>query len=415
MTRFYTMTLARTLSKVAAALFGLTLSTASHAAWDMLPVVELSATHEDNLRLLPDNLPLDGGDGAMTLDARLRAAFAGERGSLFLEPRARADQYSKEENDDLNGTDTFFRVRGDRDWSQASLTFAFDYDQQDIKDAEVTDAFPDDPNIDAPPDPDTGLLIIDEDRKRLFMQPALDVQISERSSLVFVADVLDVSYTGAEFEGRVDFTDTEVAAGILRQVDDRNQVSARLIAGEYSADLNENVTDTFGVKGTFERTLSRDWNFNLEAGVSRSEYSFLNEQFEPVQNADTSFTYLIGFRQRTERNTINIDLSRETDPNSGGFLTLRDELHIYVSRAMTERLRGEVGLRGYASKTLDDVIENDERDYVRLDLGIEWAINQQLYLNAGYAFTKQQFQSEATDASSNLFYVGLVYRGRANQ
>ena len=414
MTRNYAK-LSHTPSQIAAALFGLTLSTASHAAWDMLPVVELSATHEDNLRLLPDNLPLDGGADSMTLDARFRAAFAGERGSLFVEPRARVDQYSGDVNEDLNGTDTFLRARGNHDWSQAELGFAFDYDQQDIKDAEVTDAFPDDPDIEDPTDPDTGLLIIDEDRKRLFIQPTLDVQISERSSLVFVGEVLDVSYTGAEFDGRVDFRDTELSAGILRQVDDRNEVSARLVTSEYAAELNDNVTKTFGVEGTFARTLSRDWNFNLEAGVSRSEYSFLNQQFEPVDNADTSFTYVIGFRQRTERNTINIDLSRETDPNSGGFLTLRDELHVYLSRAMTERLRGEVGLRGYASKTLDDVIANDERDYFRLDLGIEWAINQQLYLNGGYAFTKQQFEEEFTDASSNLFYIGLVYRGRADQ
>ncbi len=123
----------------------------------------------------------------MTLDGRFRAAFAGERGNLFLEPRVRGEQYSGAENEDLNGTDTFFRARGDHEWAQASLEFALDYDQQDIKDAEVTDAFPDDPDIDDPTDPDTGLLIIDEDRKRLFVAPSLEVQISERSSLVFAS------------------------------------------------------------------------------------------------------------------------------------------------------------------------------------------------------------------------------------
>ena len=409
------MHLARTFSKTAAALFGLALATTSHAAWDTIPQVELSASHDDNLRLLPDDVPLDGGDDSMTLDARFRAAFAGERGNIFFEPRVRAEQYSGAENDDLNGTDTFLRARGDHRWSEASLDFALDYDQQDIKDAEVTDAFPDDPDIDDPIDPDTGLLIIDEDRKRLIVSPSLDVQISERSSLVFASELLDVSYTGAEFEGRVDFTDTEFSAGILRRVDDRNEVSARLLGSEYVANLNDNVTTTFGVEGTFERALSRGWTFDLQAGVSRSDYSFLNEQLEPVDNADTSFTYLLGFRQRTERNTINVDMSRETSPNSGGFLTLRDELRVYVSRAMTQRLRGEIGIRGYTSQTLDDVVANDERDYWRMDLAMEWAITEQVFLNGGYAFTKQQFAEESTDASSNLVYVGLFYRGRAGQ
>ena len=409
------MHLARMLSKTAAAFFGFALATASHAAWDTIPQIELSANHDDNLRLLPDDLPLDGGDDSMTLDGRFRAAFAGERGSLFVEPRVRAEQYSATQNDDLNGTDTFFRMRGDHEWTQASLEFALDYDQQDIKDAEVTDAFPDDPDIEDPTDPDTGLLVIDEDRKRLYVGPSLAVQVSERSSLVFAGQVLDVSYTGADFEGRVDFTDTEVSAGILRRVDDRNEVSARLISSEYVADLNENVTTTFGVEGTFDRSLSRDWSFNLQAGVSRSDYSFLNDQLQTVDNADTSFTYQLGFRQRTERNTINIDLARDTSPNSGGFLTLRDELHIYVSRAMTQRLRGEIGLRVYGSETLDDVVANDERDYWRMDMGMEWSINEQLFLNGGYAFTMQEFAEESTDASSNQVWLGLVYRGRARQ
>jgi hypothetical protein len=409
------MHLARTLSKTAAAFFGFALATASHAAWDIIPQVELSASHDDNLRLLPDDLPLDGGDGAMSLDGRFRAAFAGERGNLFLEPRVRAEQYSDTLNETLNGTDTFFRIRGDHAWTQARLEFALDYDQQDIKDAEVTDAFPDDPDIDDPIDPDTGLLLIDEDRKYLYVGPSLDVQISDRSSLVFASHVLDVSYTGAELDARADFTDTEVSAGIFRQVDDRNEVSARIIGSEYVANLNENVTTTFGVEGTFARSLVRDWSFYLQAGVSRSDYSFLNERLEPVDNADTSFTYNLGFRQRTERNTINIDLARDTSPNSNGFLTLRDELHIYVSRAMTQRVRGEIGLRGYTSETLDDVVANDERDYWRMELAMEWAMSEQLFLNGGFAFTKQQLAEESEDASSNLVWVGLVYRGRAPQ
>ena len=59
------MHLARTLSKTAAALVGLAVATTSHAAWDLLPQIELSATHDDNLRLLPDDLPLDIGGSAM--------------------------------------------------------------------------------------------------------------------------------------------------------------------------------------------------------------------------------------------------------------------------------------------------------------------------------------------------------------
>ncbi len=213
----------------------------------------------------------------------------------------------------------------------------------------------------------------------------------------------------------MDFQDTEASAGILRRVDDRNEVSARLVGSEFVSKFNDNVTTTFGVEGTFVRALVRDWSFYLQAGVSRSDYSFLNDQLQRIENADTSFTYSLTFQQRTERNTINIDLAQDTSPNSSGFLTLRKDFSIYVSRAMTQRLRGEIGLRSSASKTLDDVIANDERDYVRLDLGMEWAVRERLFLNGGFGFTTQQFAQESTDASSNSVYLGIVWRGRSDQ
>jgi hypothetical protein len=158
--------------------------------------------------------------------------------------------------------------------------------------------------------------------------------------------------------------------------------------------------------------LTRDWAFNLSAGVSRSDYSFVNSQLQLIENADVSFTYLISLRQRSVRNTINIDLSRETSPNSNGFLTLRDQLRVYFSRAMTERLRGDIGVRGYVTSTLDDVVTGDNRDYLRVDLSLEWAMTRQLYISGGYSFSQQQLDEVGdADATSNVFYIGLAFRG----
>jgi hypothetical protein len=408
-----TMIAPRLLAKTVAALLGIALGTTSHAAWETVPAIELSALSDDNLRLLPNDAGVDTSAEAMSLDARLRATATGQRGYVFVEPRVRADQYSGDQNETLNGTDTFVRARGGREWTKVALDFFADYDRQDIRDAEVTDAVPDDPNFDDPVDPDTGLVVFDEDRIRTILSPSLDIRISDRSSLVFATERIDVSYTGEEFEGRVDFESTEVSAGVLRRVDARNEVSARLVAAEYVAGFNANETKTFGVEGGFARELNRDWVFNLTAGVSRSDYEFVNERLEEINNADTSFTYSIGLRQRGERNTINIDLGRETSPNSGGFLTLRDELHVYWSRAMTQRLRSELGVRGYMSKTLDDVVVDDERDYLRVDLGMEWAMTAQLFLNGGYSFTSQKFAQDSDEGTSNSVYVGFAYRGRS--
>lgn len=409
------MTPMRTLSTAVLALTGSALTTAAHAAWEAVPILDVVAVTEDNVRLLPTEIPGSSSADSTSVDARLRATATGERGSVFIEPRARSDHYGGTQNEDLNGLDRFLRARGRYDWERVAIGFFADYDRQDIKDAEFTEAVPDDPNVADPIDPDTGATIVDEDRQRIILRPSLDFKLSERTSLVLESQILDVSYTGPEVESRVDFQDTQVAAGIVRRVDARNEVAARLIASDYVADFNSNETKTFGVEGTFQRPLARDWTFNLGAGVRRSDYTFLNDRFETVDNADTSFTYLIGFRQRGERNTINVDLGRETAPNSGGFLTLRDQVRVYLSRAMSQRLRGEVGVRYYTTKTLDDVVEDDDRDYRRVDLLIEWAMTETMYLSGGYAFTSQKFADDFDDATSNTLFVGFSFRGRSRQ
>lgn len=387
----------------------------TQAAWELAPALELTAITDDNVRLVPEVSPLSGGAESMSLDTRLRATSTGQRGSLFLEPRLRMDQYTGEDHKDLDGLDRFLRMRAGYNWTQVAFNFFADYDRQDLKDAELTEALPDDPNFGDPLDPDTGLVITDEDRIRTLLRPSLDIRLSDRSSLIFESDVLDVSYTGEAAQGRVDFTDTRFATGIRRQVDARNEVTARLIASEFAADAINNETRTFGVQGNFNRELTRDWAFSLAAGVNRSDYEFVNPQLEPVENADTSFTYLIGLRQRTDRNSLNIDLSREASPNSSGFLSLRDQLRVYVGRAFTQRLRGDLGVRAHTTKTLDDVVDDDDRDYLRVDLGVEYAMTEQLFINGGYVFTSQRFGDSVDDASSNQVFVGFGYRARTRQ
>ena len=162
-------------------------------------------------------------------------------------------------------------------------------------------------------------------------------------------------------------------------------------SSRYEADFNENETDTVGVEGIFRRPLVRGaWSFELTTGVSRSDFTYLNSQDQLVDNADTSFTYGVRFRQRTDRNSINIDVLRQTNPNAGGYLYLRDEIRVYMRRSMTERLTGGIGLRAYSSETLDDFAQSDERDYARLELQMEWAIAPRVFLSGGYAFTSQE-------------------------
>jgi hypothetical protein len=391
------------------------LGTAADADWEVVPEAAIVALTDDNIRLLPESAGLHT-SSAMSLDMKLRISTLGERGGFYFDPRVRIDEYADQADEDLNGTDTFLRTYGERSWERATLGFLFDYDLQDVRDAELADATPDDPNIDLPPDADTGIAVVDDERERRVFAPYAEITLSERSDLVLEAQIFEIAYENAQFARRMDFVDTQFAAGIVRRVDERNEVSARLVGGEYSADFNQNNTRTFGVLGAFSRPLSRNWTFGLTAGVSRSDYTFVDEQGQVVVNADTYFTPGLSFRQRPERNTINIDVSQEADPNSGGFLTVRDQLWVYLSRAMSERLTGEIGLRGYSSTSLDDVVADDDRDYFQLDLRLEWFMTERMSVSGTYTYTTQKVQDfSANDATSNAIYFAFGYRGLSSR
>ena len=209
----------------------------SYAAWEFVPELSLSAVTDDNLRLLPDVLPDLGNSGRTVLDARATLSSAGNRGGLYFQPRIRAESYSNSADATFDGTDTFMHLRGSHRWEQGELGFRTDYDQQDVRDSELTEATPDDPDIDDPVEPDTGrLLFVNQDRERVGLSPYVDFQLSERSSLLLEAALWDVSYSGIELPGRSAYESQQFAAGIVRQVDARNELSARVLVSKYAAD-----------------------------------------------------------------------------------------------------------------------------------------------------------------------------------
>jgi hypothetical protein len=388
--------------------------TESYAAWDLVPELSITAGSDDNLRLLPDEAPDLGNSGMTMLDAQFTVSSTGNRGNVFFEPRIRAESYSNTADEVFDGQDAFAHLRGERRLQSGSLGFRVDFDRQDVKDAELTEATPEDPDVDTPIDPDTGrLLFVNQDRERLYVSPYAEFALSERSSVLLEAQLLGVTYSEIELSGRVDFENHLFAAGLVRRVDERNEVSARVVVQQYEADYNQNKTDTVGVEGRFSRPLARGaWSFELNTGVSRSDFTYLNSQDQLVDNADTSFTYGLRFRNRTDRNSFNIDVLRQTNPNAGGYLYLRDEIRVYMRRAMSERLTGGIGLRAYSSETLDDFAQSDERDYARLELEMEWAIAPRVFLSGGYAFTSQEFADvTAVKAESNSIFLGITYRG----
>lgn len=390
------------------------------ADWEAVSDVEMGVESNDNPRLgqrgdlLDPNVPDDHTSVRMYTDALVDLRNSGPRGNVYLRPRVRLDTYADEVDDDLQRDDIYLNSRASYDWTRTSAGLRANFARESILSAETPEAGivdPDDVITDPPIDTETGnLLLLNEHRSTALLAPFASFEISERSDVTLEATYLDVAYSGPQLPGRSDFTNTRLALGIGRSIDDRTRAEARLLAGTFEADFVGNQTDIVGVEGTFRRTLSESWSFFLSTGLQRSEFSFVDAIGNArIENASSDFTYALGFRKRAIQSTLNVDIQRLLAPNGVGFLVERNEFRVNYERRMTERLTGGVAVRYIEVGALEG--GGATRDFSRIDLNLEWAFTQTWSLNTALGAMDQQFGGPRADGDANIFTVGVVYRG----
>jgi hypothetical protein len=388
----------------------------SFGAWDTVPEVALLTEANDNPRLRRTAQQSDS--SRVMLDARLAVTNFSDRGSIYLQPRVRASEYSNATDTDLEDEELFLRSYGRYNWQGASVGYTSNWSQQNIRNAEFRSSTPEDPDIPDPDDPGTGLDDnVAGDREAIWAAPYVELHVSDRNSIRLELLHNEVSYSGPAAIQRSDFRQNEFAAGIVRRVGEITQVTARVFASNFESDRNGNNTDTVGVEGKFVQPLGTAWTMDVSAGVQRNDFFFLQRATnDRVENADTNVTLALLLRRRADRARLNFSMARAISPNGSGFVSEVSEARVWLDQRFSERVTGTIGARVQRTKTLDSATKLNDRDYVRLDIGLRWALTERLFLTAGYNITDQEYADDLVGASqSNALYLGINYRGLSRQ
>jgi len=396
---------------VGATALGLLAARGAQAAWEYVPELSVLAETTDNVLVDPDN---EESASRTALDLGVSLLNFTQRGELMVRPRLTSDYYLKSEHSDLETTDRYFDIRGNYEWQKIGLGFSTDYSNISALRAELAGAAPVDPDVEGPVDVDTGRLsALNEKRRYLANRVNVDFNVSQRSTFGIELRHADVSYSqqSAARDYRTDFNDTTVAVLLRRRTSQRNVISARAFVSEYSAKATSNSTDSVGVAGEFTRPLTQTWTFDLSAGVQRSDFRFVNpETDEMVDNAETNFTFNMGFRKRGQRSLWNISANRSLDPNAAGHVVVRDQVRAFSQRQITPRLTSEFGVRWFSYEALDKARSRGDRTYTRAELSFEYMMKRTLFVYFGVDVLRQKYEGEGT-ANSNGVFVGVSYRG----
>jgi hypothetical protein len=290
--------------------------------------------------------------------------------------------------------------------------FSADLATENILGTEFLDAQPVDIDAEEPPAADTVLLGRNERRTLAVLSPYTAVELSERGGLRFDARLMDVGYDADTITARKDFTAASLGAAYLRRLSAVNTLTTRLYGSRYEPEADPDDTITTGVEMMFVHEVSDAWSARVAWGVARSQFTNVDAVGNTVTNEADHPTFGLNLRRRSERSSVNFDLGHAVEPDSFGFLAVRDELRVAWLRQMSPRVRGGVAIRVIESGDVGDVLVADQR-YGWVDLDLDWAFGELWSLVLGYEYAYRAIDTLDEDARSNSISVGFSFRGRS--
>src|SRR5690606_27847244 len=187
---------------------------------------------------------------SVVADGEVTFAVYDERNQFVLTPRVVVESYTDDEASVFDTQDYHLFASGSRVWTRSAAGFRVNYSDEIIINSELAEAIPQDPDVlpgedFTDPDPATGRLTFsDNERARLDLRANVDIAVAERNQLRLEVRRQDVQYSGSEDADRSDFDNTAYSVAIIREVDERNTVSARITLSQFQVPSNRNTTDS---------------------------------------------------------------------------------------------------------------------------------------------------------------------------
>ncbi|HET9472397.1 MAG TPA: hypothetical protein VFO82_00800, partial [Steroidobacteraceae bacterium] len=268
-----------------------------------------------------------------------------------------------------------------------------EYMQQDVVNSEQPDAeVPGDSDLGEVDLGDSGRSFVDNRRTRSALRPVLRYELSERRSLEFAVNVVDVDYDEEIFGAQVDYRSSDLSAGLVMQVTPLSSLTTRLRGSQYEIDFQGEST-SYGVEVQWDTRTATEIETFVRVGAQEVEF----------ENGFKQTAWLAGggVNMPMGRNTLFADLTRGVGPSSAGIIITRDQLRLRWQRDFTPRLAFLLGVRG----THDDSFVEDglyrPRIYATGDVGLQWRWREEFSLLVSYDYTWQEFDDQLADASKS--------------
>jgi hypothetical protein len=173
---------------------------------------------------------------------------------------------------------------------------------------------------------------------------------------------------------------------------------------------SDNKTTTYGVNASTDYSLSEKWKINAAIGgfLVVMETDLPNNVIE--KNSSQGFLSNGGIDYQGENFAARLGFSRSLRPSNQGQLTTQNAINLNLNYKITERLDTVFTGNYQQNNSVTGNNNNMNRDYINLQLGLNWKFSQDLLISGQYNYRSQNSTGVQTQSGeSNLFMLSFNY------
>ncbi|MBN47236.1 MULTISPECIES: autotransporter domain-containing protein [unclassified Methylophaga] len=192
------------------------------------------------------------------------------------------------------------------------------------------------------------------------------------------------------------FTERLTAGLALTYIDYEAEAVNR--TSEYEA-YNLNVTSTY--------RLSELWSLAGQVGYNTldSENTIINGP--TFKDTSSGMLYSLSAIYEGDLNNVSVEIAKALNPSGEGVVNEQESITVDWQRRIADQLN--FGLRAsYQETTAASDFDNTDREYMTFSPSLRWQFEENIALNMGYLFRKQEGDT-VQDAESNMVFVTLNY------
>lgn len=384
---------------------------ADAAEWVAEPSVKLREEYNDNYRLTGTD---QDKVWKTTLDPRLKLSRRTEVWDVNASGRIRADYFSGD--DELNTVDNFLDIAAKRTLQRGSFGATVSQANDTTLQNEVLDV-------------DTGVTVQQIDRTQRSATATAQYMLLETTAIEGSVGFSTVDYEEGEQFNLLDYDYFTPSLRLVRHLNQKTQIFGLLshsrVRYDNVSDL-ESKTDSLQIGAAYE--ISETWTVNGSIGSRRTRTSqsipvaverpgfeilfpyIYDITYVPRDSESSGLVYNARVDREFETGRLSLNAMMSVTPSATGTDTESTRIELLGTRNLTTQLSATLAVSYYQSEAVGGAVSRANTDRFRVAPSVDWRLDQDLTLSAGYMFTRVERDiASAADADSNAVYVSLGY------